>query len=960
MLSIGRIASLHLHLHLHKIIPYLYRQYKNMSDNRLFLLDAYALIFRAYYAFIKNPRITSYGLNTSAIFGFTNTLLDLLEKQKPSHVAVVFDHKSPTFREQEHSFYKANRDETPEDIKKSEPYIRKIIEAFHIPILEAPGYEADDVIGTLAHRGEEHGFTTFMMTSDKDFGQLVTDKIKMYRPGRQGSSVEIWGPDEVCEKFGLDNPLQVIDYLGLMGDSVDNIPGVPGVGPKTASKLIKDFGSMEDIYENLDQLKGKLKENMENNKEQAFISKKLATILTDAPVTFDVENLVLDEPDKDKLNEIFGELEFRTLGKRVLGQDPTLLPNGGQHSLFGDMQGSAPTATEAVAGAAEETGIRTIENTEHSYTLVNSKKDRQNLLKDLLKQKSVCFDTETTDLDPLDADILGCAFSWEEGTGYYVAIEKDHDKAKEILSEFAEFFEHTGIEKILQNAKYDIRILWNYDIKVKGPIFDTMLAHYLVEPDQRHNMDDLSEKYLSYRPISITSLIGKKGKNQLSFDTVDLDKATEYASEDADITYQLKQKLEPLLQDKVRKVFDDIEIPLVPVLARMENEGVRVDADFLANYSKELEAEAVQIEKDIIDAAEGAKFNIASPKQLGEVLFDHLKLDSKAKKTRTGQYKTDEETLRKLADKHPLPKLVLDYRQIQKLRSTYVDAIPTLINPKTGRVHTSFGQAIAATGRLSSQHPNLQNIPIRTDKGREIRKAFVARDENSVLLAADYSQIELRIVASVAEDEAMMEAFNNGIDIHRATAAKVFQVDLDDVTDDMRRQAKTVNFGIIYGISAFGLSQRAGISRVEAKDIIDSYFEQFSGIKRYMDSTIAFAREHGYVETLMGRRRNIRDINSQNRTVVGFAERNAINAPIQGTAADMIKLAMIHIDKALQESKLKSKMILQVHDELLFDVPKEELDELRGMIVPLMENAMPLKVPLKVEAGSGNNWLEAH
>lgn len=926
-----------------------------MKDNRLFLLDAYALIFRSYYAFIKNPRITTYGLNTSAIFGFTNTLLDVIEKQKPTHIAVVFDHKSPTFREQEHDFYKANRDETPEDIKRSEPFIRKIIEAFHIPILESPGYEADDVIGTLANKAVDEGFITYMMTSDKDFGQLVTDKIKVYRPSRQGNGVEIWGPEEVREKFVLDEPAQVIDYLGLMGDSVDNIPGVPGVGPKTASALIKEYGSMEAIYQNLDKLKGKLKENLENFKEQAFISKKLATILIDAPVPFDVKDLNLDDPDKDKLKEIFAELEFRTLGQRLLGQDPALLPKGGQQSLFDDMP--ATTATIGIVHAQEST-LNTIENTPHDYVLVNTDEDRKKLLKEILQQKSVSFDTETTGLDPMDAEILGFSISWEKGTGYYVPVEKG--KGNEVLEVFKPFFENESIEKIFQNEKYDLRILWKYGVDIRGPVFDTMLAHYLIEPDQRHNMDALAEKYLSYRPISITDLIGKKGKNQLTFDVVDLEKAAEYASEDADVTYQLKQKLAPQLEGRVRDIFEQMEIPLVPVLAKMENQGVKVDADFLNKYSMELEEELNAIIKEIYSLADGIQFNIASPKQLGEVLFDHLKLDSKAKKTRTGQYKTDEETLQKLADRHPLPRFILEYRQIQKLRSTYVDALPLLINEKTGRVHTSFGQAVAATGRLSSNNPNLQNIPIRTDKGREIRKAFIPRDNDHVLLAADYSQIELRIIASVAEDKAMMEAFMAGHDIHRATASKVFNVDLENVTSEMRRQAKTVNFGIIYGISAFGLSQRAGMSRTEAKEIIDAYFEQFSGIKRYMDDTIRFCRENGFVETIMGRRRYIRDINSKNRTVAGFAERNAINAPIQGAAADMIKMAMISIDNELSKSSLKSKMILQVHDELLFDVPRNEVEELRAMIIPLMENAMPLKVPVIVESGTGENWLEAH
>jgi len=928
-----------------------------MSEKKLFLLDAYALIFRSYYAFIKNPRITSYGLNTSAIFGFATTLLDILNKQEPSHIAVVFDHHSPTLRQQEHSFYKANRDETPEDIKLSDPYIKEMIKAFNIPILETEGYEADDVIGTLTIHAEKAGFTTYMMTSDKDYGQLVTEKTMMYRPGRGGSPAEIWNPEVVCEKFGLDNTSQVIDYLGLMGDSVDNIPGVPGVGPKTASKLIKQYGSMENLYENLGDLKGKLLENLENNKEQAFISKKLATILLDAPVEFNEKDLVLEEPNAEAIKELFAKLEFKTLANRVLGESAPL-PNGGQLGLFGN----SPTATEAAKPKADTASgdQLNIANVDHNYQLVETPEQRRQLLLELKKQKEFCFDTETTSLNPLDAEILGCAFSFQEHKGYYLHFPREREAAQAIMDEFRPIFEGKYQKKILQNAKYDMMVLWNYGIQINGPVFDTMLAHYLVEPDQRHNMDALSEKYLNYKPISITDLIGKKGKNQLSFETVEIEKAKEYAVEDADITYQLYKKLD-LLLDKhdVRSVFDEIEVPLFPVLGRMEREGVRVDAPFLNEYSEQLETEVLQVEKDIYEKA-GVNFNIASPKQLGEVLFDILKLDSKAKKTKTGQYKTDEETLVKLADEHELPKMILEFRQIKKLKSTYVDAIPKLIHPLTGRVHTSFGQAVAATGRLSSNNPNLQNIPIRTERGRHIRKAFVPRDEEHVLLAADYSQIELRIIASIAEDPGMMEAFNLGHDIHKATAAKVFGVKLEDVTSEMRRQAKTVNFGIIYGISAFGLSQRIGISRTEAKEIIDSYFTQFPGIKNYMSTTIDFCRDHGYVQTLVGRRRYIRDINSQNRTVVGFAERNAINAPIQGTAADMIKIAMIKVDDEMRKRELKSKMILQVHDELLFDVHKSELEEVQELSRTLMESAMELKVPVIVDSGLGQNWLEAH
>ena len=930
-----------------------------MSDKKLFLLDAYALIFRAYYAFIKNPRITSYGLNTSAIFGFTNTLLDVLQNQKPTHIAVVFDHKSENIRKQEFAFYKANRDETPEDIKLSEPYIRRVIEAFNIPILEAEGYEADDVIGTLAKQAEEKDFTTYMMTPDKDFGQLVTDKSVMYKPARSGNKAEIWGPAEVCEKFGVDRTEQIIDYLGLMGDSVDNIPGVPGVGPKTASTLLKQYGSMENLYEHTDELKGKLKEKVEANKDQAFMSKKLATIITDAPVELDEQALVLEEVNKEAIKEIFEEVEFRTLYQRVTGEQPKFVATGGQQSLFADM----PTTSSKSAAqkmADEVSGVKTIEQVKHDYKSVTTSEERSDLLSALLSQKSVCFDTETTSLDPLEARILGCAFSFEKGKGYYLTFPDNYDETKAILNEFQPFFTNKEIEKVLQNAKYDIRVLWKYDIQVEGPLFDTMLAHYLLEPDQKHGMDFLSEKFLGYKPISITNLIGKKGKNQLSFDTVPLDKATEYAVEDADITLQLKDSFEPALkEDGLRDVFDKIEVPLVPVLARMEQEGVNVDVDFLADYSKELTQESREIEQEIYMEA-GMEFNIASPRQLGDILFGHLKLDPKAKKTKTGQFKTDEATLQKLADLHALPKLILEYRHNQKLVSTYIDAIPKLVNKDTRRVHTSFAQAVAATGRLSSSNPNLQNIPIRTDKGRKIRQAFVPRDENHILVAADYSQIELRIVASISKDEAMMEAFNAGMDIHTATAARVYGVKPEEVTKDQRYKAKSVNFGLIYGQGATGLSQNLKITRTEAKELIDAYFNEFKGIKKYMDDTIAFCREHGYVQTIRGRKRRIRDINSQNRTVVGFAERNAINAPIQGSAADMIKLAMINIDAALRLQNFKSKMILQVHDELLFDVHKDELDRLKMLIKPLMEHAMPLNVPTVVEVGEGANWLEAH
>ena len=926
------------------------------EDKKLFLLDAYALIFRAYYAFIRNPRITSYGMNTNAIFGFTTTLLDVLENQKPSHIAVVFDHKSENVRKQEYPEYKANRDETPEDIVRSEPYIRKIIEAFNIPILEKEGYEADDVIVTLAKEAERQGFTTYMMTPDKDFGQAVTDKILMFKPARSGNKAEVWGPAEVCQRFGLSRTEQVVDLLGLMGDKVDNIPGVPGVGEKTAAKLLTEYGSMEALYEDTSGLKGKLKENIDNNKELAFLSKKLATIIDDVPVPFNQKDLVLDEPNKEALNALFQELEFRTLGKRLLGDQMAA-----GMAVQGDLFGAAPADNAGPSAQAIETpSVLNIEQVKHEYIQVNTLAKAKELADLLAKQKRICFDTETTSLDKLEAEVLGLALAFEKHKAYYVVMPREFEACKEMLQVFQPVFSNKSIEKVAQNIKYDLMVMLKYGIELDGPLFDTMLAHYLLEPDQRHGMDALSEKYLNYKPMSIESLIGKKGKNQLSFESVDLDKATEYAAEDADITLQLREVLAPqLVESELQKLFEEVEIPLVKVLAAMEMEGVRVDRPFLDNYSDELGQNLDRLEKEIHELS-SSNFNISSPKQLGEVLFDVLKLDPKAKKTRTGQYKTDEDTLRKLADSHEMVQKVLDYRQVQKLKSTYVDALPKLIKDSTGRVHTSFAQAVAATGRLSSNNPNLQNIPIRTDMGREVRKAFVPRDEDHILIAADYSQIELRVVASVAEDAGMMEAFHAGIDIHAATAAKVFGVAVEEVTKEQRYRAKSVNFGLIYGQGAFGLAQNLGISRTEAKELIDAYFEQFPGIRSYMDNTIDFCRQHGYVKTILGRRRYIPDINSNNRTVVGFAERNAINAPIQGSAADMIKVAMINIQKHLEQIDSKTKMILQVHDELLFDAHKDEIDSLAPVVIKLMEEAMPLKVPVLVEMGQGQNWLEAH
>lgn len=929
------------------------------SEKKLFLLDAYALIFRSYYAFIKTPRITSYGLNTNAIFGFTTTLLEILEKYDPSHIAVCFDHKSENVRKQEYPLYKANRDETPEDIKRSEPFIRQIIDAFNIPLIEKAGYEADDVIVTLATRAEKEGYITYMMTPDKDFGQAVTEKILMFKPSRGGNPPEVMGPKEVCQKFGLHRTEQIIDYLGLMGDAVDNIPGVPGVGAKTASKLLLEFGSMDGIYENIDKVKGKLAENLITFKDQAYLSKSLATIITDVPVEFNEESLLREEPNKERINQLFTELEFRTLTKRVF-QETMSAPVSVQGDLFSSSSSAASSSPLLPNKTETLVVLKNIDSTKHDYQLIDSQEKRKILISELENIKSFCFDTETTSLEEMDAEVLGLAISYENNKAYYVNMPNDFEDTKAILGEFKHLFADATIEKIAQNLKYDLKVLLKYDIQLAGPQFDTMLAHYLANPDGRHSMDILSEKYLNYKPVSITELIGKNGKGQLNFRDVPLEKATAYAAEDADVTFQLKDILQKELIDKqVAHLMQRLEMPLVPVLADMEMEGIRVDADFLKIYSDELKIMSNDLEKIIYEKS-GCNFNIASPKQMGEVLFDVMKIDPKAKKTATGQYKTDEATLTKLAAEHEIVSKIVDYRKVNKLRSTYVDALPKLIHPKTGRVHTSYAQAVAATGRLSSTNPNLQNIPIRTDLGKEIRKAFVPRDENHTLLAVDYSQIELRIVASVAEDAGMMEAFHAGIDIHTATAAKVFGVDIADVTKEQRYKAKSVNFGLIYGQGAFGLSQNLGIKRGEAAELIEAYFAQFGGVKKYMDDSVKFCRENGFVKTIMGRKRFIPDINSSNQTVVGFAERNAINAPIQGSAADMIKLAMINIHARLGKIKVGTKMLLQVHDELLFDVPKTELEEMTAVIKEEMERAMPLKVPVIAEAGHGDNWLEAH
>lgn len=941
-------------------------------EKKLFLLDGMALIYRAYFAFNQNPRLTSTGVNTSAAFGFTNTLLDILRKENPTHIGISFDTAAPTERHIEFEAYKAHREAMPEDLRSNIPFIFKIIDAFNIPMFNMDGYEADDVIGTLAKKAGQNGFKTYMMTPDKDFGQLVDENIFMYKPPRLGNTFEVLGVKEILYKWEIERVEQVIDILGLWGDAADNIPGVPGVGEKTAKKLIQDYGSIENLLQNTHMFKGKLQENLINFGEQALLSKRLATINTNVPIEFDEVALRKEEPDAEKIKAVFTELEFKTLAQRVLGtpliqtvaspgvSSPKLdkATANGQVDMFAIPSHTAETLADEI-GAANE-NFKTINDTKHTYHLATSESEIKELLAEFDKHKQFCFDTETTGLDVLVAEIVGLSVSFKKQEAWYVPVSENRKEAQELLNRFKPYFENESIEKTGQNIKYDLAILANYGIELKGKLFDTMLAHYLLEPDQKHGMDILSEKYLGYKPVSITELIGKKGKEQLNFREVDIEKAKEYAAEDADITFQLGETFRPMLRaENTEKVLTDIEMPLVPVLAAMEHEGVKIDNAALKELSSQLLNDSLEIEKEIYELA-GVKFNIASPKQLGEILFDNLKLDPKAKKTKTGQYQTGEEVLSTMVHLHPLPQKVLDFRQLQKLKSTYVDALPLLIHPLTGRVHTSYNQAVAATGRLSSNNPNLQNIPIRTEKGKEIRKAFIPRDENHILLSADYSQIELRIIASISKDRGMIEAFNQGIDIHTATASKVWNVPIDQVDSDMRRKAKTVNFGIIYGISAFGLSQRVGISRGEAKEIIDNYFEKFSGIKNYMSDTINFCREHGYVQTLAGRRRYIRDITSNNRTVVGFAERNAINAPIQGSAADMIKLAMIEVDKKLREHKFETKMILQVHDELVFDVPKNELAEVTPVIIKAMENAMKLEVPVVVESGSGMNWLEAH
>ncbi len=937
------------------------------EDKRLFLLDAYALIYRAYFSFIRTPRVNSKGFNTSAAFGFTTTLLDLIKREKPTHIAVVFDTAAPTERHISHVEYKANREEMPDDIRSNVPYIRRIIEAMNIPVLESDGYEADDVIGTLAKKAEKEGYTTFMVTPDKDFGQLVTDKIIMYKPGRGGDPPEKLGPKEICERWGLTSTDQVRDILGLMGDSVDNIPGIPGIGEKTAVKLVQQFGSLEAVLENADKLKGKQQENVIAFADQGRKSKQLATIIVDAPVELNHEALHLDPPDKDKVLEVFSELEFKTLTNRVLGGDLNGAPipedkgakrsapraATGQVDLFG--------TTVDAEGHVELKEFANIDTVPHRYYLVQGNESLYMLAAQLKKQPCFCFDTETTGTEERTAELVGLAFSWKAHEGHYVPVPADRAEAQRIVDIFKPALENGAISKVAQNAKFDIRVLAKYGVEVKGPLFDTMVAHYLLKPDQRHGMDHLSETYLSYRPVSIETLIGPKGKGQRNMRDADMNAVKEYSAEDADVTWQLAEKFAPLLEaDEVTKLFTDVEMPLVHVLAAMETEGIRIDIPALKAFSEELNVDILRLQEEIHKAC-GVPFNIDSPKQLGDVLFETLKLgEGKIKKTKTGQYQTSEDILQELSSAHPAIPLILDYRSLRKLKGTYVDTLPEAADPGTHRVHTSYLQTVAATGRLASNDPNLQNIPIRTEKGREIRKAFVPRDEDHLLLSADYSQIELRVIAHMSGDRNMQEAFRQGLDIHTATAAKVFNVELAEVTRDQRSKAKAVNFGIAYGQGAFGLSQNLGIPRTEAKAIIDDYFTQFPGVRGYMDEMIGFCRTHGFVKTLLGRRRYLPDITSANNTVRAQAERVAINAPMQGTAADIIKVAMVRIHDQVRQRNMRSRMLLQVHDELVFDAHRDEADDLLPMVKETMEGALQMDVPLVVDIRLGKNWLEAH
>ena len=934
-----------------------------MSKNRLFLLDAYALIFRGYYAFIKNPRINSKGMDTSAILGFTNSLFDVIKKERPDHLAVAFDKGGSKFRNDIYAEYKANRSETPEAIKIAVPYIQKLLKALHIPIIELEGYEADDIIGTLSKQAEKESFEVFMVTPDKDFAQLVSENIFMYRPARMGNGIEIWGIPEVQKKFEITRPEQVIDYLGMMGDAVDNIPGLPGVGDKTAKKFLAQYGSMEELLANTADLKGKLKEKIEANKALGLLSKKLARIMLDVPVQFDADDYKLSDPNIPVVSELFQELEFRRLSETFI---KVFKPNEvATEATKTEAVAAAPVAFDLFnqpdSGQSESTSaFKSLDSVPHLYQCVNSELERKLLLQTMQRQKSVCFDTETTGLDAVSASLVGIAFSWQAHTGYYVPIPEDTEARKAVLDSLLPFFENDSIEKVGQNLKYDLKVMQQYGISVKGKLFDTMLAHYIINPDMRHNMDVLAETYLGYRTKPITDLIGKKGKNQGSMRDVPLDQQTEYATEDADITWQLKEHFEKELgKNEQRALLDKVELPLVRVLAAMELAGISIDVPYLNEMSKVLQQEATALEQRIFEQA-GETFNLASPKQLGPVLFDKLKLVDKPKKTKTGQYSTAEEVLSTLAKDHPIVAHILEWRSVQKLNNTYVSALPEDVNAITNRIHTVYNQAVAATGRLSSNHPNLQNIPIRTPRGQQVRKAFVTKDDEHVLMAADYSQIELRVIASLSEDPSMLAAFNNNEDIHAATAAKVFGVPISEVSREQRSQAKTVNFGIIYGVSAFGLSNQTTLTRKEAKALIGAYYESYPKLKAYMSEQVDFAREHGYVATVLGRRRYLKDINSRNAIVRGAAERNAINAPIQGSAADIIKLAMLTIYDKMQQQNFKAQMLLQVHDELVFECPKSELEALKHLVKTEMEAAYYLQVPLTVDMGIGHNWLEAH
>ncbi|WP_395058770.1 DNA polymerase I [Flavobacterium sp.] len=952
-----------------------------MSQKRLYLLDAYALIFRGYFAFIKNPRINSKGMDTSAIMGFMNALMDVIKREKPDHLAVAFDKGGSTYRYEMYQEYKAHRDETPEAIKIAVPYIQELLKAMHIPIIEVPGFEADDLIGTIAKQAEKENYQVFMVTPDKDFAQLVSENIFMYKPARMGNGIEIWGVPEVLARFEIERPEQVIDFLGMMGDAADNIPGLPGVGEVTAKKLLKEFGSMENLLANTDKLKGALKLKIEANKEKGVLSKKLATILLDCPVTFNENDYELSKPDVEKTDELFQELEFRQMKAQFdkyfgTGKEYDEIDTNGNGTSNDTPQPTKKTTVkksnedqfDLFGFSDEESGeVKTdshyanLENTQHFYQSIEGDFAVKLLLQNLMNQTSVCFDTETTGIDALNAELVGMSFSFEKGKAFYVPFPENQEESQVLVDKFKPFFESENIEKIGQNIKYDLKILSHYGVEIKGKLFDTMIAHYLINPDMRHNMDVLSETYLKYSPKSIEDLIGKKGKNQKSMRDVALEEIKEYAAEDADITFQLKQNFSPILDKaEIEKLFDEIEIPLIPVLAAMELEGINLDVPFLKSMSVEMAIESKALEQKIYETA-GEKFNLASPKQLGDVLFDKMKIGgAKQKKTKTGQYATGEEILSYLANDNPIVKDILDWRQMVKLQSTYIDALPNQVDAKTGRVHTDYMQTVAATGRLSSNNPNLQNIPVRTERGRLIRKAFIPRDENHTLVSADYSQIELRIIAALSGEENMIKAFQNNEDIHKSTAAKVFNMPLEEVTKEQRSHAKTVNFGIIYGVSAFGLSNQTSLSRKEAAELIEAYYETYPKLKAYMSNQVDFARENGYVQTVLGRRRYLKDINSANMMVKSGAERNAVNAPIQGSAADIIKIAMINIHKKLTSENWKSKMLLQVHDELVFDVYNEELERIKPMIKHEMENAFIMNVPLDVEIGVGLNWLEAH